>query len=490
MLVGNGGEYMANDGNSCLLQSINLYNLVNNKFEDNAEIDYKKFDHLIRLSIRMMNQTQDYGYDMLPLDKNRKNVDEWNSIGLGVFGLADMFVAMKIKYGSKESIELVSRLFDFMNFIALDESCNEAKKHGTFGKYDWEKQKQSPIIKALRLTKEGCELYDKIEKYGLRNSSVLSIPPTGTISLFMGKLSGGIEPLFKLWYERTSHQGEKKNFTFRVMSRSVEDLINHLGLPHDISKEELMRKCPWLIESHDIAPEDRIKMQSVMQEYVDNSISSTINLPNSATWEDIYNIYISAWKQGCKGVTVFRSGCERQGILGTESNKKEEHIFKYDSIEPISRRGVKEVNGKTFRMQTACSRLYITVNYTDEGDLFEVFTNITGGCTSNINSLCRLTSAALRSGMKVSSIIEELRSVSCPACQTLRRKGEKDIELSCGNAIANALEKAYKDSGRTIEHEKDESGLYECPQCHQKSLRLEAKCCVCSNPDCNYSKCE
>ena len=483
MLVGNGGEYMANDGNSCLLQSINLYNLVNNKFEDNAEIDYKKFDHLIRLSIRMMNQTQDYGYDMLPLDKNRKNVDEWNSIGLGVFGLADMFVAMKIKYGSKESIELVSRLFDFMNFIALDESCNEAKKHGTFGKYDWEKQKQSPIIKALRLTKEGCELYDKIEKYGLRNSSVLSIPPTGTISLFMGKLSGGIEPLFKLWYERTSHQGEKKNFTFRVMSRSVEDLINHLGLPHDISKEELMRKCPWLIESHDIAPEDRIKMQSVMQEYVDNSISSTINLPNSATWEDIYNIYISAWKQGCKGVTVFRSGCERQGILGTESNKKEEHIFKYDSIEPISRRGVKEVQGCTIRLQTACvDKFYLHINKTDDGELFEVFANPSNGCISNINTITRLVSTALRSGIKVEEIIKDLKASKCAGCQALRNKGNKDIELSCGNAIAKALEMCYN---KNLNGQNE--ALTVCRECGAKAVRLEGKCSVCG--ECGASAC-
>ena len=477
------GEYMANDGNSCLLQSINLYNLVNDKFTDDAYIDYFKFEHLIRLSVRMMNQTQDYGYSMQPLDKNRKNIDDWRSIGLGVFGLADMFVAMKIKYGSKKSIELVSDLFDFMNRIALDESCEEAKRHGTYGKYDWEKQKKSPIIKALRLTEEGCELYDKIEKYGLRNSSILSVAPTGTISLFMGKLSGGCEPLFKLWYDRTSHQGEKKNVVFRVLARSVEDLIKAYNLPTDISKEDLVAKCPWLVESHEIAPKDRVTLQSVMQEYVDNSISSTVNLANEATWQDIFDIYINAWRSGCKGITVFRDGCSRGNILGVDTNSTENR-FKYDSIEPVSRRGVEAVDGTTYRLKTACvDKFYIHVNKTDDGELFEVFANPSSGCQSNIGTITRLISTALRSGVKVEEITKDLRAMKCPACQALRRKGEDDIELSCGNAIAKALEMSYT---KDIEEE-DISGLLECPSCHQKTLRPEGKCFTCS---CGYSRCE
>lgn len=473
---------MANDGNSCLLQSINLYNIVNSKFEDNASIDYNKFEHLIRLSVKMMNQTQDYGYDMQPLDKHRKNIDDWRSIGLGVFGLADMFVAMKVKYGSRESLKLVSDIFDFMNKVALDESCEEARKYGTYGKYDWEKQKQSPILKALRLTQDGCELYDKIARYGLRNSSILSLAPTGTISLFMGKLSGGCEPLFKLWYDRTSHQGEKKNFIFRVMSRSIEDLMNYLNLPQDISKEDLIEKCPWLVESHDIDPKDRVNLQAIMQEYIDNSISSTVNLKHEATWKDIYDIYVSAWKQGCKGITIFRDGCDRLNILGTDSNK--EHTFKYDSIEPISRRGEKEVDGKTFRLKTACvDKFYIHVNKTDDGDLFEIFANPSSGCQANIGTITRLISMALRSGVKVEEIIKELRAMKCPACQALRRKGETDIELSCGNAIAKALEMSYS---KEIKKE-DTSSMSVCPECGKRTLKPDGHCNVCT--ECGYSSC-
>lgn len=492
---------MANDGNSCLLQSINLYNIVKDKFTDKASIDWDKFEHLIRLSVKMMNETQDYGYDMQPLDKHRKNIDDWRSIGLGVFGLADMFVAMKVKYGSKESLDLVSEIFDFMNRISLDESCEEAKKHGTYGKYSWKKQKESPIIKALRLTEDGCKIYDKIKKNGLRNSSILSIAPTGTISLFMGKLSGGCEPLFKLWYDRTSHQGEKKDVVFRVMARSIEDLIRAYNLPENISKEDLVKKCPWLVESHEIDAKDRVQLQAIMQEYVDNSISSTVNLPNSSTWQDIFDIYVDAWKSGCKGITVFRDGCSRGNILGVDSNKTEEVLpsFEYDSIEPISRRGVTEVQGATFRLKTACvDKFYVHVNKTDDGELFEVFANPSSGCQSNIGTITRLVSTALRSGVKVEEVIKNLKEMKCPACQALRRKGEADIELSCGNAIAKALELSYNKEAKMniseikkkveVKNTDSGDGLYECPECGERTLKLEAKCCQCSS--CGYSRCE
>lgn len=487
-------EYFGNDGNSCLLQSINLYNLVDNKFESNASVNYDKLEHLVRLSIRMMNQTQDYGYDMLPLDKNRKNVDDWRSIGLGVFGLADMLIALKLKYGSKEALEVIADIFDKINLWALDESCNEAKKYGTFGKYNWESQKKSPLIQALLLSDEGRVVYEKIEKYGLRNSSLLSCAPTGTISLFMGRLSGGVEPLFKCGYDRTSHQGENKNVVFRVFSRSIEDLLTHEGLPHTLSNEEIKEKFDWVVESQDITPIDRIATQSVMNEYIDNAISSTINLPNSATWQDIFNIYVNAWKQKCKGITIFRDGCSRGNILGVDTSKKEtkeEPI--YDTVVPVSRRGVQEVSGSTFRLKTACvDKFYIHINKTDEGELFEIFANPSSGCQSNIGTITRLVSMALRSGIKVSEIIKELRSMKCPACQTLRARGEKDIELSCGNAIAHALELAYnKETKMVIKEVKENNeteGLLECPQCHKKTLRPEGKCFTCGN--CGYSRCD
>ena len=485
-------EYFANDGNSCLLQSINLYNIVEDKFTDNAHINYDKLKYLVRLSVDMMNQTQDYGYSMQPLDKNRKNIDDWRSIGLGVFALADMFIAMKVKYGSDESIKLVSDIFDVINMTALDESAELAKKYGTYGKYDWNKQKKSPIIKALLLSDEGKKVYNKIKINGLRNSSLISVAPTGTISLFMGKFSGGVEPLFRVGYDRTTHSGEDKNFVFRVFAHSVDDLLKLNNLPNTLTNEEIKKKFPWVVESQDITPIDRIRVQSVMQDYVDNAISSTINLPEGTGAEKIFDIYVNAWKQGLKGITVFVDNCKRGNILGV--NKKEPE-FKYDSITPISRRGVKEIGGATYRLRTACvDKMYLTVNKTDDGDIFEVFANPSAGCTSNITTVTRLVSMALRSGIKVEEIIKELSAMKCSACQALIRKGEKDIELSCGNAIAKALKLAYSTKethSKVVEvdnvKEDDTSGLYECPECHHKTLKLEAKCASCSY--CGFSRC-
>ena len=209
-------EFFGNAYNSCNLESINLYNCIKNKFEDNAEVDFDKLERLTRLGVRMLNDCLDYGRGMQPLDGNKKCIDKWRSIGLGVFGVADALVAMKIKYGSDEALDFIAGVFDCINIVALDESCNVAKSTKPFGMYDWAKTKESPLIKALLLTNDGKIVYNKIRKYGLANGTLLSIAPNGSISLMAGKLSGGIEPLFKVGYDRTTHAGEDKGVVFHI----------------------------------------------------------------------------------------------------------------------------------------------------------------------------------------------------------------------------------------------------------------------------------
>lgn len=475
------GEYIGNDYNSCLLSSINLYNIVDNKFTSEAEINFGKLESLVRLGINVLDETLDYGLELLPLDEQKKCAIDWRAIGLGVFGLADMFVAMGIKYGSKESIELVSRLFDFINAIALDESSNLAHKYGTFAMYDWEKTKESPMIKSLLFNH--ADVYNKIKEFGLRNGTVLSVAPTGSISLLMGGFSGGVEPLFKLCYERTTHSMEDKGQKFRVFSKSVHDFLEFNNIPFDSDLDELKKQYPFLIESHEVEPLSRVHLQSIMQEYVDNAISSTVNLPNDTSIDTIFKIYMEAWKQGCKGITVFVDGCKRGSILGVTNEKEAEDKVVYDSVTPVSRRTVDEISGVTYRVKTACSdKMYVTINKTSEGDIFEVFVNASGGCVANLSTITRQVSTALRSGIRVEKILKDLSNTQCPACQALRRKGDTEVALSCGNAIADCLRKAYAQ-----QTEPSNEKLLECPECHKKTLKLEAHCCICSN--CGYSTC-
>ena len=484
-------EFFGNGGNSCNLGSINIYNVIKDKFTDHAAVDEDHLREVTDTAVRMLDEILDYGYDMQPLDLNRETIADWRSIGLGVFGLADAFVAMGIRYGSEKSRWVAAEIMEIIMQQALMTSASLAAEKGAFRKFDIEKTLESPVIKAFP------EVRHLIELAGLRNGTLLSIAPTGTISLFAGGFTGGIEPMYKIAYQRTSHSMEDSGKTFTVYARGVADLLKYHGC-EDISPEEAKERFPFLIESHEVPPMERVAFQGIMQDYVDNAISSTVNLPNSATVEEIEEIYMTAWKQGLKGITVFRDGCKRGNILGV-SDKPQEEVAPpdYDTIEPKeSRREIKIVDGSTVREQTSCvSSMYVTTNKTLDGHVFEVFTNPSGGCKSNINTITRLISLALRSGVKVKKIIDELRANKCPACQVLRRQG-KDVSLSCSNAIADAMELSMgrkliapaEPMRKTVGEMPQDDGLRECPECHKHTLRPEAKCWTCDN--CGYNACE
>ena len=462
---------------NCNLGSVNLYMVIDDKFTDKAHVNFAKLKDITRTAVRMLDEVLDYGYDMQPLDINRKCIDDWRSIGLGVFGLADALVAMGIRYGSPEARMVISDIMEAMLESALDTSADLAAQKGTFGKYRWVNTKKSPLIEVFF----GSPLYEKIKKNGLRNGTLLSVAPTGSISLFAGGFTGGVEPMYQVSYERTTHSTEDEGKTFRVYARGVKDLLahHHLG---NLSTEEIKKRFPFIVESHEIPPMERIAMQGVMQDYVDNAISSTINLPHSATPEEIFDIYMNAWQQGLKGVTVFRDGCKRGNILGVKKSKDTETPT-YNTIVPAKRRDTECVKGATFKESSSCvPSMYVTVNRADSGDIFEVFTNASGGCQANINTITRLISLCLRSGIKVDKIVEELRENKCPACQMLRRQGKK-VSLSCANAIADAI-----DAMRNTEHTVEIPDGMKCPECGKATLRPEGHCISCSN--CGWSKCD
>lgn len=344
------GEFGGNAYNACNLGSINLYNMIDDKFGNAPSLNEEKFKQAVYDGIIALDEIVSYGYETQPLDENRTCIDDWRSLGLGLFGVADALVAMKLAYGSREASAFMENVMKIMLLSALRSSCDRAKMKGTFGRYRREATEKSPIIQMVKELDGG--LYEDIRTYGLRNGTLLAIAPTGTISLLMGSFSGGCEPLYKISYERSTHKMEEVNGSFRVYAHSVKDLLRYHHLPLTLTDDEIREKFPWVIESHDVSFMDRVAMQAVMQKYVDNSISSTVNLKNDATPEDIYDIYLAAWESGCKGITVFRDGCRRGNILGVAAKEEE----KADGPKPAEGQPVcPECGGKNIRVEGHCA---------------------------------------------------------------------------------------------------------------------------------------
>ncbi len=480
-------EFGGNAYNSCNLMSINLYNFIDNKFAE-PRLNKEGLLLAVRTAVQALDEILTYGYDSQPLEENRKCIDDWRSIGLGILGLADALVAMKLKYGSAESIAFVEEVMKTVFIEAARTSALVAREKGPFGKYDWKYTSKSPLVKMLQ--EEAPDVYTLIEKYGLRNGTLLSIAPTGTISLLLGAFAGGCEPLYEVSYERTTHKMEDQHKAFRVYAHSIRDLLSFHGIQEDLDTATIKKRFPWVIESHEVPYLNRVKMQAAMQKYVDNSISSTVNLKHEATPEDIKNIYMAAWQAKCKGITVFRDGCKRGNILGVDAS--EDNDIQYDSVHPKKRKDIPRIDGCTLIRHTSCvDKMYITINKTPGGQIFEVFTNASGGCQSNIATITRLVSMALRAGICVPDIIKQLSVSKCSACQALLRNGRKDVSLSCGNAIASALAEVYNEAKTTpsyINREEDPSIHAECPECHHFTLKPEGNCVTCTR--CGWSKCE
>lgn len=493
----NCSEFLGSAYTACCLGSINLYNCVDNKFSPNAEFNFEKFNNLVDIGVDALNQVLDYGRDKQPLEANKKAIDDWRNIGLGFFGLADALIALGIRYGSQDAQELLYSIAQIMMMKALDYSATLAQAYGTFGKYDWEKTKKSKTFKILKGALMYKGLYEYVEENGLANGSLISIAPTGTISLLAGGFSGGIEPMFKVSYERTTHSLEGKGETFRVFPTSIKELLEYHNLPLTLTNEEIKKKFPYIVEADEIPCSERIEMQRSVQNNIDNAISSTINLPESATPENIFNIYMMAWEAGLKGITVFRDGCMRLSILNPKK-KSEDFDNNFGEIVPMKREETGSLPSLTYKKQSACSKLYPTITFKD-GKPFEVFASVTGGCSANIATIVRLSSLALRCGVKPEKLIEELKEQKCPACKTLRGQGRKDVSLSCGNAIGESLQEAVAEfNGKfkektNIKQPKQTDEVHEervrkkCPECGAE-IRAEGNCISCTQ--CSWSKCE
>ena len=468
---------------ACDLGAINLDYFVKNQFTENAEVDWENLDKTIRYGVRFLDNVLDYSYDRHALKEQAEETVYARRIGLGIMGLANMLISMNLKYDSEKAIEFVDYLMKRIKETAYDESSNIAKEKGSFPAFVAEKHLQRNFVK--RLDKN---LLDKIAKNGLRNSCILTVAPTGSISSMAG-VSGGIEPIFALSYTRRSESLSEEKF--EVLDPFVKRYMEKFGIK---DKSELPET---FVTAHKIDPFFRVKMQAAIQKHIDSSISSTVNLSADTDADTVDKIYRYAWKLGCKSITVYREG-SKEDILKATDEKPLEKAEK--SVEKLTAEEERPfmLNGTTIRMPTSQGKMYLTVNKDEIGKIKEVFIDMgRSGETekSFTEALGRLISIYLQSGGDVNRVIRTLKGIK--GGNSLWFNGIQIFSIPDG--IAKAIELTLKN--RDIEREnetlhgvlKNDDKLENekatvCPECHQKTLIFENGCFICKN--CGYTKCE
>ncbi len=472
---------------SCNLGSINLAHMLSYE-SGKYSVDWDKLRDTVHWSVRFLDNVIDVNKYPLPqiADMTRSN----RKIGLGVMGFADMLLTMGTPYDSDDALEIGRKIMAFVDEEGHKASVALAKERGSFPNFE------DSTLKG---------------RFGaLRNATVTTIAPTGTISIISGA-SSGVEPIFAVAYVRNVMDKDilpEVNPIFDAVSKAKgfhsDELMKEIaakgtvkdvrGVPEDVKRV--------FVTALDISPEWHIKMQAAFQEHTDNAVSKTVNFPSEATPKDVEDVYMLAYKLGCKGVTVYRYGSREDQVLSVGADKEktpEEAGTEADSRVPRKRPMV--TRGSTQRMETGCGHLYVTINV-DERGLCEVFTQMgkSGGCTaSQSEAVGRLISLALRSGIDPESIAKQLRGIRCPS--PLWQPG--GMVLSCSDAVAKALERFVKDFETSKVESAVDAGVAaapvekqnhvdkgdvcpECPECGSMVEYVEG-CVVCRT--CGYSKC-
>ncbi len=479
---------------SCNLGSINLAQMV--KGEKKKEIDWDKLGQTVDTAVHFLDNVIDVNkYPIPEIDRVTKLT---RKVGLGVMAFADLLMLLGVPYNSQEGVEIGQQIMGFIQRRAKEQSRRLAETRGAF-----------PLF--------GESIYK--DETPIRNATVTTIAPTGTLSIIAG-VSGGVEPVFAFAFIRNVMDGDELIEVNPLLRRRLEE--------RGLYSDELMKKViaqgslqhieeiPQDIKdafvcAHDVSPQWHIRMQAAFQKHTDNAVSKTVNFPHSATREDVDKVYRLAYELGCKGVTIYRDGSRGSQVLNIGKVSKEAKsdeapqaapspAQQQNRLEPRPRPAV--TMGITEKVKIGCGNLYVTVNY-DENGICEVFTNTGrhGGCPSQSEATARLVSIALRSGIDVQTIIGQLKGIRCPS--TIRQPGMK--VTSCPDAIARAIEKVMRSQNGgqmpsavqemerelnqgTQEEEMDHSiaGMRFCPECGAPVVH-EGGCVICRQ--CGYSKC-
>jgi ribonucleoside-diphosphate reductase alpha chain len=437
------------------------------------EVDWEKLRDITWKAVHFLDNVIEM--NKYPLHKIEEMTKANRKIGLGVMGWADMLVSLGIPYNSEEALKLAEEVMGFIQREGRKASCTLAEQRGVFPNYKG-------------------SIYDG--KVKVRNATVTTIAPTGTLSIIAG-CSSGIEPIFAVSYVRTVMEGTKLI--------EVNPCFEHIAKERGFWKRELMEKIAergsiqefdevpedvkrLFTTAHDITPHEHIRMQAAFQKYVDNAVSKTVNFPNNATTEDVKEVYLLAYEYGCKGVTVYRDGSREEQVL-TKGKKegKEEVTDLQQKIVPRKRPDV--INGSTRLMKTGCGNLYVTINQDEEGHLFELFTSMgkAGGCAaSQSEAIGRLVSLAFRSNIEPDEVMRQLKGISCHSHVWV----EGGKITSCSDAIAKSLEKylTKTGNGNGDGHKDHEEVMFigRCPECGG-AVEHASGCAVCHN--CGFTKC-
>jgi len=452
---------------SCNLGSINLAKMLKAS-KGGFEIDYPKLAETVKVAVRFLDNVIEV--NKFPLDQIEEMTKKTRKIGLGVMGFADMLIMLGIPYDSEEALKVATEIMRFVHDEANKASVELAKERGIFPAFSG-------------------SIYDRDGGPRMRNASCTTIAPTGTLSIIAG-CSSGIEPLFALSYTRNILDGTKfveVNPYFEEAARAggfySEELMQklaegeHLGDIEGVPDETKR----LFVTAHEISPEWHVRVQAAFQRSTDNAVSKTVNFPHEATREDISKVYMMAYDEGLKGITIYRDRSRDAQVLVTGREEKAE------GARLTPRKRPSQTKGTITKVNTGCGSIYVTVAY-DEKGIFEVFATLgkSGGCASaQLEATCRLITLALRCGVDVASVVKQLKGIRCPS---IAWEEGKSI-LSCADAIASVLEKHI--GGETAPPPTEDYGLVknlagQCPDCGNL-LRYQEGCYIC--PSCGYTKC-
>ena len=482
VLVSNCGEQPLPPYGACLLGSVNLAKLVKNAFYDSAQIDGTKLAQVVSTAVRMMDNVNDVS--KFPLEAQRVEAQNKRRIGLGVTGLADALAMMGIRYGSDEAVAKTGAIMSDIATEAYKTSIALAAEKGSFPLYDYDHFTAEGTFAAMMA--QDPEIDEGLRNYGIRNALLLSIAPTGTISMYGGNVSSGIEPMFAYEYERKVTRPDGTKTTEDVKGYAVH--LYHEKFPGESLPD-------YFVTAQDLTPQDHVAMQAVCQRWIDSSISKTINLPEDISFADFEQVYMDAYAAGCKGCTTYRPNDVTGSVLSVKKVEKPADVV--PSTELAERPDVLE--GSTYKVKMGGDpAFYVTITDILEDDLrrpFEVFIN-----TKNpehiawSSALTRMVSAIFRRPHDSSFVVEELKNVFDPkGGGWWKSKYRPSVVAAIGQVIEDHMVYiGYLDAPETAPQVSatpvagKPSGPL-CPQCQGANYKHEGGCTSCG--DCGHSSC-